>query len=419
MADFDKVILNGTTYTIPSGGGSTSLTAGSLGTGIQAGNNLLEIIQAPNRYNPTYVYIYFYNTYRNVIHHLCFKTSVSNQIVTWDSQEYTGNATVVSTSGNGLIFNLSFLPSGYNSYSIYYSFTYYDTVQSSGLEAGGNYFATHTITDQSTTVTSYLEKKSVATSPTVQMYGLGNDGVVTRSVQTFDEFGNMKEITEPVLKMSTKDFGRGESEEITFTKRFIDAQWVFDNYSDKLVFTDDNADTPQTFGNVYNPMFAIKVADKIDAEFGDLMYSISYTDGSGSSVSASLSVRLENMGSTRITCSGAIGGTFINESTVPGGSIIIRLNSGTYTNFTITPDIMPMSYGIVDYLVFTEAGTNGAVGQEFDSWQSDIMKTLRGLDEKEDVTASGLVNLAARVTALETALGNISSSLDTINGEVI
>lgn len=419
MADFDKVILNGTTYTIPSGGGSTSLTAGSLGTGIQAGNNLLEIIQAPGRYNPVYVYIYFYNTYGNVVDHLCFKTSVSNQIVTWDSQEYTGTATIVSRSGNGLIYSLSSLPSGYNHYSIYYSFTYYDTVQSSGLEGGGNYFATHTITDQSTTVTSYLEKKSVATSPTVQMYGLGNDGTVTRSVQTFDEFGNMKEITEPVLKMSTDDFGNGSNREIKFTKRFIDAQWVFDNYSDKLVFTDDNADTPQTFGNVSNPMFAIKVADKIDAEFGDLMYSISYTDGSGTSVSASLSVMLENMGSTRITCSGAIGGTFINESTVPGGSIIIRLNSGTYTNFTITPDIMPMSYGIVDYLVFTEAGTNGAVGQEFDSWQSDVMKTLRGLDEKEDVTASGLVNLAARVTALEAALSTISSELDTINGEVI
>ena len=418
MADFDKVILNGTTYTIPSGGGSTSLTVGSLGTGIQAGNNLLEIIQAPNRYNPVYVYIYFYNTYGNVIDHLCFKTSVSNQIVTWDSQEYTGTATIVSRSGNGLIYSLSSLPSGYNHYSIYYSFTYYDSVQS-GLEAGGDYFVTHTITDQSTTVTSYLEKKSVATSPTVQMYGLGNDGTVTRSVQTFDEFGNMKETTEPVLKMSTDDFGNGSNQEIKFTKRFIDAQWVLDNYSNKLVFTDDNADTPQTFGNVSNPMFAIKVADKIDAEFGDLMYSISYTDGSGSSVSASLSVMLENMGSTRITCSGVIGGTFIDESTVPGGSIIIRLNSGTYTNFTITPDIMPMSYGIVDYLVFTEAGTNSAIGQEFDSWQSDVMKTLRGLDEKEDVTASGLVNLAARVTALETALGNISSSLDTINGEVI
>lgn len=414
MADFDKVILNGTTYTIPSGGGSTSLTAGSIGTGIQAGNNLLEIIQAPNRYNPVYVYIYFYNTYGNVIDHLCFKTSVSNQIVTWDSQEYTGTATIVSRSGNGLIYSLSSLPSGYNHYSIYYSFTYYDTVQSSGLEGGKNYFATHTITDQSTTVTSYLEKKSVATSPTVQMYGLKNDGTVTRSVQTFDEFGNMKEITEPVLKMSTDDFGNGSNQEIKFTKRFIDAQWVFDNYSNKLVFTDDNADTPQTFGNVSNPMFAIKVADKIDAEFGDLMYSISYTDGSGTSVSASLSVMLENMGSTRITCSGAIGGTFINESTVPGGSIIIRLNSGTYTNFTITPDITPMSYGIVDYLVFTEAGTNGAVGQEFDSWQSDVMKTLRGLDEKEDVTASGLVNLAARVTALETALGNINTLLAAI-----
>lgn len=416
MADFDKVILNGTTYTIPSGGGSTSLTAGSLGTGIQAGNNLLEITQAPNRYNPAYVYIYFYNRYRNVIGHLCFKTSVSNHIVTWDSQEYTGTATIVSRSGNGLIYSLSSLPSGYNGYSIKYSFTYYDTVVQSGLEAGGDYFATHTITDQSTTVTSYLEKKSVATSPTVQMYGLGNDGTVKRSVQTFDEFGNMKETTEPVLKMSTDDFGNGSNQEIKFTKRFIDAQWVLDNYSDKLVFTDDNADTPQTFGRVFSPLIAIKVADKIDAEFGDLMYSISYTDGSGSSVSASLRVMLENMGRTRITCSGVIGGKFIDESTVPGGSIIIRLNSGTYTDFTITPDIMPMSYGIVDYLVFTEAGTNGAIGQEFDSWQTDVMKTLRGLDEKEDVTASGLVNLAARVTALETALGNISSSLDTING---
>ena len=135
--------------------------------------------------------------------------------------------------------------------------------------------------------------------------------------------------------------------------------------------------------------------------------------------------------------------TINNESILGSGNITIQGGGSSYTageGIDITNDVISVDIDDEKKVIasaLTELHNDKADKNQLNNYQlkgdyqtgaqvdAKIATATSGFRSEaeainvEKVDAAALTDLNARVTALETALGNISSSLDTINGEVI
>ena len=441
MADFDKVILNGTTYTIPQGDNSFKLYNYSSGScfDFNLDNKKLMMVQTiPQKQNHA-IWLLIRNMSTNTYEAACFwvQYGINQQRKSeWSSifsnlREYGGTQTGeldftgFDTSNLGScieIYTCSQEPSttGYTITNGTIDDTVFQLINDNPSYSGASSEIKTMVTNseatvnQSAAIQRLYDEKALSELDSEQSSSL-TDGYITKTVRHYRYSSNgnptYQNKTERLLKIDTDSFGYGSNTGLTFTQPYIDGTLVSQNLTPEFTITDLESDYSYEGQNYFNAIM-IDIVPAFAEEFGNGDIHIEYPSGSGYTYGFA-NINYDSYSGLRID--GQL--TQDNHKSIDGvfgTKNLLLFPSSVHGPATITVrNDSGLIAGVSFYMI------NDSEKLSFTKWQTNVMTHIYGSDAKEEVTSRALNYLNSRIEALETALGNISSSLDTINGEVI
>ena len=461
MANFDKVILNGTTYTIPSGGGGgtvdTQLSPTSTnavqnkaiydvtyvvteyqlvnenktapyGTFVEGDRFRIEIDEVPNN---TYLYLFMplCGNRSPFLYHRFDLTDLTNYYTAGldlstisdveDDTKYVYCTKLVDCSFDTATrkFTADFI--WRENQNQWYLSTESSTMNV-GFDDTAYIFDGHALIEDEVSydyaVPFKLYKKlatPVSTTVKSLVEGLGNneiyiprywnvnsynDGNLLINVNKYNiltgEFDN-NSTSQLLMSYDTNAFGYDSNKGLVFNYKFASP-----------------SGTPQTITDIENLQSPVSLTNPLDFETSIIRFNF---NGNATGESH-----------TRISCQSTGCELLFTVEYVQGNSY--RTVAVWNTCGNVVTKQVPVTDTSFDFYL-GEVGSDNYASSEFsnDTTDSNFLQSIQiytqvnkmTIDEWKKSTDNAIADLSSRVTALEAALGNISSTLDTINGEVI
>ena len=441
MADFDKVILNGTTYTIPQGDNSFKLYNYSSGScfNFNLDNKKLMMGQTTPQKQNHAIWLLIRNRSTNTYEAACFW--VQYGINQQRRSEWSSIFSNLSNYGGTVTGELDF--TGFDTSNLESCLTIYtcsqspatpgytitngtiddtvlqlimDTPSYSGASSEIKTMVTNSgaTVNQSAAIQRLYDEKALSELDSEQSSSL-TDGYITKTVRHYrygsDGNPTYQDKTERLLKIDTDSFGYDSyNSGLTFTQPYIDGTLVSQNLTPVFTITDLESTYSYEGQNYFNAI-VIDIVPAFAEEFGNGNIHIDYPSGSGYTY-GSANINYDSY--SGLIISGQL--TQDNYKTIDGvfgTKNLLLFPSSVHGPATIT---VRNDSGLIAGVSFYVVNDDDKLS--FTKWQTNVMTNIYGSDAKEEVTSRALNYVNDKIGNKQDTLVS-GTNIKTINNQSI